>query len=803
MPSLLDAIVAKLDRSGVPDSKFPDSKGEFWAHCPFHNDRRPDNFSVSERGFKCLSCEASGSLGALGKHFGIRQRKPRIGCTLEDYANAKSLPPGFLKALYLSDGRMRNQYGYYPVVLIPYKDEQGKTVSVRRRRALKKRNRGDDLRFLWRKGDKVMPYGLWRLEEMRTKGWILLVEGESDSHTAWLHDIPALGIPGANQWKSDWARYLEGLDVYVWHEPDQGGDTFIKSLQHDLPTSKVIIPPTGTKDLSEIHCSGRKVPDVLDELKKTARPISLILPLSKSALCLAEIAPWIQEELGQRNSRETKIKIADTLSGWFLHHNKLLVDLGQDQSKGGRPYLVDDDNALWPLERDAVNTRLTLYEAGLNGTEEVYKFVVEALTMEAYRQGHETYLARWQTYNNDTLYVSCGPCYVVRCKDGLEKVPNGTDGIWFAGDACYPAWEPDEMVNPLGMNAFQPSLMAPTEVGSYTPEVQQQLLTVWLAALLSGLRPLPLLVCVGQKGGGKSMLIKAILRMLMGPASIPTILSDDKRDFWTLVTTAPMVGLDNVDADPPSWFADAIAATATGTTVETRELYTNSTKLSRPVTSALAISTRTATFARPDIAERSLPLISTEFDDEKRKADMDLLDEIDIYRDKLLSWCTITAAGLLADHLYAPAGLPLRFVDFARLAWAYMKQSAEEGQTAHLLRAMRQAQSLTVGEADPLVEAIVTYLSDIGQAGSWKGTPSELVKDLQEAGAELPYFGGGKRIARQLREAKATLALLGIDVKEGPWGNSTAFYLWRKDSQLPMEPDDESDIYENEEDIPF
>ncbi len=32
--------------------------------------------------------------------------------------------------------------------------------------------------------------------------------------------IPALGIPGAKNWKSEWAEYLEGIgSIYVWQEP--------------------------------------------------------------------------------------------------------------------------------------------------------------------------------------------------------------------------------------------------------------------------------------------------------------------------------------------------------------------------------------------------------------------------------------------------------------------------------------------------------------------------------------------------------------------------------------------------------
>ena len=60
--SLLEAIARKLDRGGSPDSHFPDRDGEYWALCPFHPDKHPENFSVSEAGYHCFACGASGGL---------------------------------------------------------------------------------------------------------------------------------------------------------------------------------------------------------------------------------------------------------------------------------------------------------------------------------------------------------------------------------------------------------------------------------------------------------------------------------------------------------------------------------------------------------------------------------------------------------------------------------------------------------------------------------------------------------------------------------------------------------------------
>src|SRR5215204_447848 len=81
------------------------------------------------------------------------------------------------------------------------------------------------------KRGKARPYGLRLLEEARKAGYVVLVEGESDCHTLWCHEIPALGIPGASNWRDEWATYLDGIEkVYVVIEPDQGGDTLREKL---------------------------------------------------------------------------------------------------------------------------------------------------------------------------------------------------------------------------------------------------------------------------------------------------------------------------------------------------------------------------------------------------------------------------------------------------------------------------------------------------------------------------------------------------------------------------------------------
>ena len=224
--------------------------GFYRGFCPTHDDHRTPNLDVEvgEDGRALLICRAGCEnpeiVIALGLEMkdlfehrngsGIRKKLASISpetttsvqpCNLQNYAASKQLPMGFLKELGLSN---RNYQGK-PAVRIPYFDENGEEIAVRFRVALEMSEDGD--RFRWRTGSKAQLYGLWRMEGIRKAGYVVLVEGESDTQTLWYHKIPALGIPGASIWKAAWADHLDGIEsIYAIIEPDQGGDTLREKL---------------------------------------------------------------------------------------------------------------------------------------------------------------------------------------------------------------------------------------------------------------------------------------------------------------------------------------------------------------------------------------------------------------------------------------------------------------------------------------------------------------------------------------------------------------------------------------------
>ena len=164
---------------------------------------------------------------------------------LFEYARYKKIPENFLKSLGLKDYNYQKQQA----IRIPYYDKTGQEKSVQYRIALN----GDC--FRWRSGSKTMLYGLWRKSETV---FIFLVEGASDCHTLWYHEIPAYGLPGASTYsdKRDAGAFKDFNHIYIIIEPDKGGEAVEKWLAKSSIRDRAFIVDFGKhKDPSGLYLS--------------------------------------------------------------------------------------------------------------------------------------------------------------------------------------------------------------------------------------------------------------------------------------------------------------------------------------------------------------------------------------------------------------------------------------------------------------------------------------------------------------------------------------------------------------------
>src|SRR5260221_1643624 len=236
------------------------------ACCPAHRDREPSlSIGLGEQGQVLLNCFAGRSLDRIVEAMGIavaelfpkapsasdsqREQMQRNVLTLVDLALDKLLPWKYLLHLGLTEQRAG-------CLQIPYHLPDGTPTSRHRLRTALVAKEGSH----WSKGSgEIVPYGLERLEEGRKAGYLVLVEGESDCWTLWVHHFPALGLPGVEMVRTLQEAYLAGIErLYIVREPDAAGARFVQHIQQRLQTWKwpgkaFVISLVDAKDPSALH----------------------------------------------------------------------------------------------------------------------------------------------------------------------------------------------------------------------------------------------------------------------------------------------------------------------------------------------------------------------------------------------------------------------------------------------------------------------------------------------------------------------------------------------------------------------
>jgi hypothetical protein len=256
--------------------------GDGWlAFCPAHPDRTTRSLSVSitPDGKTLLHCFVGCAVekivaavdmslaDLMASRTAAASRSP---LTLEAFAAAKQLPVDFLREMGVEQHRdgLRITYGL----------ADGSLATRQRLRTALVAREGS--RWLGPMRESPVAYGLWRLEDAREKGELTAVEGETNTLTAWYHNIPCLGIPGADLVKVVTAEALIGIEtLWILKDPDKGGDTFVAGFTTRLPElgwhGRAMVVTLPTKDLNDLHRqAGDDFAQRLQEAQERAVPLT-------------------------------------------------------------------------------------------------------------------------------------------------------------------------------------------------------------------------------------------------------------------------------------------------------------------------------------------------------------------------------------------------------------------------------------------------------------------------------------------------------------------------------------------------
>ena len=337
---LLERIIPHLDKRKMRVRATKDGK-QVMARCPFHDDDEP-SLSLTLRNGKLLAyCFVCGNVydrllelidiqPATARPIAPRRnagRQPATAqaqlLTLAALANAKRLDAEKLIAWHvreLPDGGIE----------ILYLTREGDLHAVQYRYALE----GDN-RFKWRKGDTAMLYGLWRLREWTSRDTLHVCEGESDTWTLWHADLPALGVPSANIWNSEWWQLLKRFRrIVILPDRDDTGSKMADRITETCPADMhdrvhVLLLPEGIKDANELwQREGANAERFRNALAQCAQ-----LPLA--AAPTRTLQPISAKQLLQQPAPEQQY-----LWSGILPQGAIALLAGREKGRGGKTTLA-------------------------------------------------------------------------------------------------------------------------------------------------------------------------------------------------------------------------------------------------------------------------------------------------------------------------------------------------------------------------------------------------------------------------------------------------------------------------------
>jgi hypothetical protein len=283
-----------------------------------------------------------------------------------------------------------------------------------------------------------------------------------------------------------------------------------------------------------------------------------------------------------------------------------------------------------------------------------------------------------------------------------------------------PAWQPYEPV----FNGSGALHWHTTELPNWTDETREMLglaFRAWIvASFLTELCPTrPLLVMLGEKGSGKTMTLRLLLRFLFGPMAEVSGVPDKPDGFTAAAAAAHVLVLDNLD-DFRGWLRDKLARLATGGIDEYRRLYTSNDVGRVRYRCWLAFTARTPdTLRRDDLVDRLLILPVERIASESLQAERLFLQQADLFRNEWWGAVLTALNGVVAAirRCELKTRSALRMADWESVGRLLAEQEGKAALWDQFIGDLQNSQAEFLLESDLLVDGLNLWLADSGNHG--------------------------------------------------------------------------------------
>lgn len=488
----------------------------------------------------------------------------------------------------------------------------------------------------------------------------------------------------------------------------------------------------------------------------------------------------IRRFLQGKGDREQRLRAAgEQVVQWLVDHGKLIrTPLGQ------KYYLYGDQHRLYALESDAWHGFLYRV-SGVNPASRTFAYL-RADCLTAAEDGERLDVVRVAHWDRETqlLRVSAFNGQVWRL-DGetIEAENNGDGPVLFDDLIHWQPYEPDYSAN--GQALF----WATAELPQWDGDQQEFSLLYrnwWLGTFFSELCPTrPILLLKGEKGSGKSMAMRVMLRLIFGPWVNVSGVPDKPDNFRAMTSNSHIVVLDNMD-DVARDIRDMIATLTTGKQDEVRTLYTTNERTYIKQRCWLGVTARTPdTLQRDDLVDRVLLLPVKRIDDQARVRESLFLEEVLKRRNQFWGDC-LTALNSVVAQIRRD-GIPeqstLRMADWGALGTVMARAAGQEDIWENSLNGMKTRQASLLLEDDVVLQGLLLYTAGLASKpisletrklySAVQGTLYG--QDRPDASWPRSVRSFGRRLAGSRREIAAHLAKEGIQMSWYESGTRTYY----------------------------
>jgi len=735
--------------------------------CPFHHEKTASFTVFPDGGFHCFGCGVYGdiidfhqrlhhlpgfieALTSLAHELGLQSHptqkraerppgaeEPWAPYTLDDYAAHVLLPKEALQEWGICDGAGGH-------VLIFYRDADGQVLRARVRHGSKRWWGTPDIA-----GEKSYLYGRDRLTNAQEP--IIMVEGESDCQVLWHCGFTALGAPGQNIFKSEWAKCLPPCErVHILREPkaklpETVAKAFAKAGPSDPPHLLEFTINAGEGDAlalwREVGCDKSAFRQRLEAALAEAKPVTLAEEDAADDFLKKSVAVQLVEITTEHANPMFLTPEGDIFVRVPVGDHREILRL-----RDGRFREWAEDHLYRRTGRGAHDQGLSSARAILAG--------------RARQEGTTYHLHNRVAWHGDRLFYDL-------CDPQWRAVSIGADG-----------WEIVEDPPILFQRHQHQQPQVTPEPGGDAhrlldfvnmPDEGRLLLLVYALSCLLPDIPHPIPVFAGPQGSAKTTAAR-VLRRIIDPSTLATLsFPRSQQDLVQQLHHHWFAVFDNVSS-LPVWLSDALCRASTGEGYSKRQLWTDDQDVIFTYRRCVGLTAVHSPVTQPDLFDRCIIFNLERVANDHRRREHDFWEEFDAALPAILGGVFDAMSKALQVHPSLEfRGLP-RMADFA--AWGaaiaiglgYTQDAWMEAYQRDIAERDRAAV-----EASPFASAMATLMDERDE---WRGTATDLLREA-EAVAERERIDTNSKAwpksaawaSRRLDEARTNLAELGIVVE--------------------------------------